>query len=261
MQGEHNDNLCLLAAHLAFRHNLLPTLFDSVGSGSGIEQHDADTSALQPGSSSSVPQPTMAQVALLEALCAEAHEMPQLQPLPADAAGQALRSAQPGAAAQFLVQLAQRLAASSRAAPLSAGQQQVLQACLHLQRDLCARDDSGAGLSGGSNIAAELQAAGFLPSTLAMLKALVPVQNPQRAAAAAAAAPPSSAGGGSDAQGSGIPVAQLAPQLAGRAAAFPAAPPYPGFRSDLLSVVANAAHGRASMQVGRFVLFAAGSSN
>lgn len=246
VQGGHNDNLSLLAAHLAFRRDLLPALFDSLGGGNGSE-------GKQPGSAlalgSSAPHPTMAQVALLEVLCAEAHEMAQLEPAPCTAAGQPPCSTAPGAAAQFLVDLAQQLAANSKAAPLSAGQQQALQACLHLQRDLCARDDSGAGLSGGSSLVEELQAAGFLPSTLAMLKALEPVQNPQRAAggAAAAAAAPSTAG--PDASGSGIPIAQLAPQLAARAAAFPAAPPYPGFRSDLLSVVANAAHGRPTVQV------------
>lgn len=244
VQGEHNDNLSLLAAHLAFRRDQLPALFDSLGGGNGSEGE-------QPGSAlalgSSAPHPTMAQVALLEALCAEAHEMAQLEPAPCTAAGQPPCSTAPGAAAQFLADLAQQLAASSKAAPLSAGQQQALQACLHLQRDLCARDDSGAGLTGGSNLVEELQAAGFLPSTLAMLKALEPVQNPQRAAGAAAAAAPSTAC--HDASGSGIPIAQLAPQLAARAAAFPAAPPYPGFRSDLLSVVANAAHGRRSVQV------------
>lgn len=246
LQGEHNDNLCLLAAHLAFRHDLLPALFDSLGASgsSGVEQLDGD-GALALGSTA--PQPTMAQVVLLESLCAEAHEMPQLEPAAA-AAGQAPGSEQPGAAAQFLVSLVQQLAAHSKAAPLGAGQQQALQACLHLQRDLCARDDSGAGLSGGGNPVEQLQAAGFLPATLAMLKALEPIQNPQRAAAAAGGAAPSSTGDGSGSQ-SGIPIAQLSPQLAARAAAFPAAPPYPGFRSDLLAVVANAAHGRPSVQV------------
>ena len=153
---------------------------------------------------------------------------------------------------RFLVQLAEQLAAHAKAnPPLAPGQQQVLQCTLHLMRDLCARDDSGRGLSGGTCLVAELQAAGFLPVLLAMLKALDPIQNPQKQQAAAAQAPPPEARTGAAAGASGgIQVAELAPQLAQQAQRFPAAPPYPGFRTDLLAVVSNAAHGRPAAQVG-----------
>ena len=151
----------------------------------------------------------------------------------------------------FLVQLAQQLAAHGRSALLTPGQQQVLQDGLRLMRDLCARDDSGRGLaagggSGGADLVRELQAAGFLPAVLAMLKALAPIQNPQRQQEAAAAAAEGGAGGSSAA--GGIQVAELAPALAQQAARFPAAPPYVGFRTDALAVISNAAHGRPSVQ-------------
>lgn len=48
-------------------------------------------------------------------------------------------------------------------------------------------------------------------------------------------------------------MAELAPQLAVAAGRFPAVQPYPGFRSDLLAALANAAHSRPAVQeeVGR----------
>jgi hypothetical protein len=144
----------------------------------------------------------------------------------------------------FLVQLAEQLATASvlhRA--LSEGQQQVLQDALHLIRGICARDDSGCKLAGGGNVVAALQAAGLLPALLAMLKALEPIQNPQRQKAAAMAAATTTPGS------SGIQVAELAPSLAQRAQCFPAAQPYQGFRTDLLAAVANATYGRPAVQV------------
>lgn len=163
-------------------------------------------------------------------------------------------TARRGASMACLVELVQLLAGASRAAELTPGQQQVLQEALHLMRDVCARDDSGRGLAvaGGSSacieqgpspdLVAELQAAGAVPALLAMLKALEPIQNPQqqRVAADDGVAARDSSGG--------IRVAELAPLLAGAAARFPSAPPYPGFRSDLLAVLANAAHGRRCVQ-------------
>lgn len=260
--------------HLAFTCDLLPSLFAALGpegSSGGGELSDSGASNAasgHEGSSSSslaagtVLQPTMAQAALLEALCTEAHDMPQAKVAAAAGAeaGAAETAAAGGTSMAFLVQLAQQLVAHSKAAPLSPGQQQVLQEALHLMRDVCARDDSGAGLAGPAaagaprDLVTELQAAGFVPALLAMLKALEPIQNPQRQReAAAAAAPavgsPASSDGASGSAG-GIQVAELAPALAGQAAAFPAAPPYTGFRSDLLAAVANAAHGRPAVQVG-----------
>lgn len=200
----------------------------------------------------------MAQAALLEALRAEAQDMPQAAAPPAPSAAAANGSS--SATTACLVRLARELASASKTAPLSAGQQQVLQGTLHLIRDVCARDDSGAGLVATAaaapaaaaaagplpDLVAQLQAAAFLPTLLAMLKALEPIQNPRQAAAAAAAAPAAAA----QASGStgGIQVAELAPALADRAAAFPSTPPYPGYRTDLLAAVANAAHKRPAVQ-------------
>jgi ataxin-10 len=149
------------------------------------------------------------------------------------------------ASMRFLVRLAERLALLSAQQPLSQAQQQVLQDALHLMRDICARDDSGRGMCGGGNLVASLQAAGFLSTFLALLKALGPIQRPPHQQQAAAAAPPAAQ------DGSGIPVAELAPALAQQAKGFPADPPYQGWRTDLLAAVANAAHDRPSVKVGR----------
>ena len=168
------------------------------------------------------------------------------------------------ASPRFLVSLVRLLAAASAAQPggLSPGQQQVLQEALRLVRDICARDDSGRGLTGGSggaDLVAALQAAGAVRTLLALLKALAPIQPWRRrqqpgaaaqaesaaAAAAAAGAAGPSAGAGS---AGGIQVAELAPQLAAEAAGLPSAPPYPGYRSDLLAALANAAHARPAVQ-------------
>lgn len=149
------------------------------------------------------------------------------------------------ASMRFLVRLAERLALLSAQQPLSQAQQQVLQDALHLMRDICARDDSGRGMCGGGNLVASLQAAGFLSTFLALLKALGPIQRPPHQQQAAAAAPPAAQ------DGSGIPVAELAPALAQQAKGFPADPPYQGWRTDLLAAVANAAHDRPPVKVGR----------
>lgn len=159
----------------------------------------------------------------------------------------------------FLVELVELLVGAARAADLVPGQQQVLQEALHLMRDVCARDDSGRGLVGaggssassaqepslGADLVAELQAAGAVPTLLAMLKALEPIQNPQQQRMTANGGVLTSSSGGSS---GGIQLAELAPQLAASAARFSFAPPYPGFRSDLLAVLANAAHGRTEVQ-------------
>jgi hypothetical protein len=147
----------------------------------------------------------------------------------------------------FLVQLIEQLAAVHAVQPpLSQGQQQMLQTALRLVRDVSARDDDGRGLSGGGNMVAALQAAKLLPSVLAMLKALEPIQNPQRQQQQV---PAGGAGPQAISSGGGVAVTELAPKLAGRSQRFPATPPYPGFRTDLLAAVANMAHRRPAVHV------------
>ncbi|KAL4436610.1 hypothetical protein ABPG75_003749 [Micractinium tetrahymenae] len=249
-QGEHNDTLGLLAAHLCFERDLLPRLWASLGA--SLDDGAATAGKLQP---------TMAQAALLGLLCDEAQDTPQAQ-----GRAQQGSSGRQGASTAFLVELAQSLAAASKATELSPGQQQVLQEALHLMRDICARDDSGRGLAGaggsngsiaeapspGADLVAELQAAGAVPALLAMLKALEPIQNPQQQQRAATTDSMAACGSSSGASGA-MQLAELAPQLAAEAARFPSTPPYPGFRSDLLAALANAAHGRREVQaeVGR----------
>ncbi|PSC67748.1 ataxin-10 [Micractinium conductrix] len=259
-QGEHNANLGLLAVHLCFSQDLLPQLWASLGGSNGGDGGSA-------GVPSTAQQPSMAQAALLELLGSEAHDVPQAEAGAADSQhnGGSGSDASPwNASPRFLVSLVRLLAAASAAQPggLSPGQQQVLQEALRLVRDICARDDSGRGLTGGSggaDLVAALQAAGAVRTLLALLKALAPIQPWRRrqqpgaaaqaesaaAAAAAAGAAGPSAGAGS---AGGIQVAELAPQLAAEAAGLPSAPPYPGYRSDLLAALANAAHARPAVQ-------------
>jgi len=283
LQDEHNDTLGLLAAHLCFQQDLLPQLFASLGAGSdqdgtdggsaaGSTAGEAESTAL--ALAAAVQQPTLAQAELLELLCTEAHDMPQAQQAATSGSDSSTGAEHPrGASMRFLSSLAQRLAAASKGSSsgsgssgLSPGQQQVLQAALHLMRDICARDDSGAGLAGGPggpNLVRELQVAGALPALLAMLKALDPIQSPHQqrqqqqqagqagvATATANGSAPGGSSGGTPAQG-GIQLAELAPQLAEQAACFPSKQPYPGFRSDLLAALANAAHGRPAVQVSK----------
>lgn len=83
VQGEHNDTLGLLVAHLCFQQDLLPQLFASLGP-SPVPEGQAHSGCAAPGAQpgGDVLQPTMAQAALLELLCAEAQDLPQAAPAP-----------------------------------------------------------------------------------------------------------------------------------------------------------------------------------
>lgn len=76
LQGEHNDTLGLLAAHLCFQRDLLPRLFASLGASLSSDGGEAAGRATL---AAGALQPTMAQAALLGLLCEEAQDMPQAQ--------------------------------------------------------------------------------------------------------------------------------------------------------------------------------------
>ena len=83
----------------------------------------------------------------------------------------------------------------------------------------------------------QLQHAGVVTLALAMLKAIPPART---------AVP--SRGLGAPAGGAASPTAtELAPHLATLAAQCPSSQPYAGYRSDLLAVIANAAHKRRAV--------------
>ncbi|KAK9816619.1 hypothetical protein WJX72_002828 [[Myrmecia] bisecta] len=113
---------------------------------------------------------------------------------------------------------------------LPPAQSALLEAALQLLRDACARDDGGAALSGGLDLAAELHAAGGVQLLLAMLKALTPI----RSGVASRTAPPQQA--------------EPAQALREAASCFPPRLPYPGFRSDLVAVLGNLAFSRPVVQ-------------
>ena len=233
-RGEGNENLGLLLAHLAFERDLLEAAFTSLatveqnseaaGSSHRAESGESGGSGNAAGPAADAAQLTAAHAYLLQELGAEAHDAPQSTEI----AEKGTKTAKGGAAMAFLLQLVARLAAPG-AQPPTPAQQQVLQDVLRLLRDLAARDDGGATLAAGRSLVDELQAAGLTASLLAMLKALGPIINHRRDAPA-------------------VPVAELAPGLQARAEQFAAVQPYPGYRSDVLAALANAAHGRPAVQ-------------
>ena len=108
----------------------------------------------------------------------------------------------------------------------------LLQAELHLLRDIAGRDDGGAGLSGGICLVAELSSFGLIENVLAALKALGPIQNPRL----------------SKSVDTEISEKQLAGGLSARAKQFCSKQPYEGYRTDLISIIANASYRRPQVQ-------------
>ncbi len=137
---------------------------------------------------------------------------------------------------------------NKEAEPL-AGEHQLLQDTLHLIRDIAARDDDGRALYStpappalfSSSLAApsspassspvdRLLVSGLVTTLLSMLKALGPITNTRRNDPAP------------------LNTAELAPSLAEQATLYTSSQPYQGYRSDILSVIANAAHKRPHVQ-------------
>ena len=131
----------------------------------------------------------------------------------------------------FVVELVDKLASLSKQKPLSSRQRGILQSALALLRDIASRGDDGRGLAGGASLVAGIQQAGHIPLLLAMLQALRPIQLPrneeQQTGMGAGGAPPSSQD-----MGAAMSVLQHAAQLPWEA-------PYPGYRTDILAVLAN----------------------
>ncbi|GAB4823120.1 hypothetical protein N2152v2_010166 [Parachlorella kessleri] len=273
--GKHNDNLGLLVSYLCFQRGLLPALAlsltgatsraasDNPADGkAGTQRADSNgygtAAALVSGAAMVAASPSLTHVVLLQELSHEAQAGLSLNMGNED--DKRAGSTACEASLLFLVSLAEELALQAKHGLMTEGQQQVLQDTLQLLRDLAGIDDSPVEPSSISQQptcpVALLQKAGLLPLLLAMLKALGPIrssQHPQQAAQGTA-----SNGCGSSASGSAgscssgavepLPVAELAPALAGKAEELPAEPPYFGYRSDILSVLANAAYGRPSVK-------------
>ncbi|KAG7671075.1 hypothetical protein Ndes2526B_g01149 [Nannochloris sp. 'desiccata'] len=121
-----------------------------------------------------------------------------------------------------------------------AGEHQLLQDTLHLIRDIAARDDDGQGLISSTSATSpspsrscllvdSLLASGLVTTLISMLKALGPITNPRR-------------------NESSQIIAELAPSLTDQATLFTSQQLYQGYRSDILSVIANAAHKRPVVQ-------------
>jgi len=127
-----------------------------------------------------------------------------------------------------------------------AGEHQLLQDTLHLIRDIAARDDDGQALISSKlasvslsalapgprrsgSLVDSLLASGLVTTLLSMLKALGPIINPLR-------------------NESSQVIADLAPSLTEQATFFTSRQFYRGYRSDILSAIANAAHRRPHVQ-------------
>lgn len=139
----------------------------------------------------------------------------------------------PVPAMAFLVRLIEHLAQQASSTQLSQGQQEVLQDGLQLLRDIAGRADDGAWLGGGLPLVQPALDAGAVPLLLAALAALEPINS-----------------GGDSSRGRGPPsarVQELVPVLAERAECLPLQPPYRGYRTDLLAVLANLAFRRPAV--------------
>lgn len=214
-KGRNNDTLGLLLTYLALHKGLLGKLFkglSSIGKEGRLENAQSDQGRTP--DSGVAQQMTAAHAYLLQELCAETHHAPTT----AESLINYRVEGRGDGSMAFLVQLIESLAASS-AQPLDTLHQQVLQDAMHLIREVCGRDDHGAALSGGVTLVAWLQAAGMVPLLLSMLKALGPIENPRRSVA----------------PGPEQPLADLAPALREKAAAYASTAPYVGYRSDILS--------------------------
>jgi ataxin-10 len=126
-----------------------------------------------------------------------------------------------------------------------AGEHQLLQDTLHLIRDIAARDDDGHALisstsksslsapalspSKSGSLVDSLLASGLVLTLISMLKALGPITNSLRK------------------EPSKI-TSELAPSLTEHATFFTSQQLYRGYRSDVLSVIANASHKRPHVQ-------------
>jgi ataxin-10 len=229
------DDLGLLLCHLCLERGLLRDVFLNLGGCGGAAAEEG-----APARAIGSLELTAAHSLLLRELAAEAQHAPGAEAAAEAGAASAEAAAEaPGAgdAARFLLELFEETAAACAAAPPPApARQQVLQDALCALRDVAGRDDGGAALAGGADLAAALHAAGAAPALLAALKALGP---PARPRAGAPAQPASDLADG---------YSQLAVGLAARAARLPSAAPYYGYRSDALAALGNLAHRRPAVQ-------------
>jgi ataxin-10 len=280
---ETNENIGLLCCYLCFSCGLIQPLVVSLATASpnegaravdcggcgtdaranenAVRQHAACADDILRVTTMNL---TMSHVVLLEELSLEVHNAPLLDrptganalnqgttisPMNGSMQGSTTRTITALSSAAFLVRLFRTLARrrspvtsnhGAAAVDVSDAEKQVLQGTLHLLRDIAGRDDGGiAMLCLQSDLEASdqhtrclvshLVSAGLMPSLLAALKALGPIVNPRRDTPQP-------------------PMAELAPSLAGAAASFCETQPYNGYRSDLLAVLANAAHKRPCVQ-------------
>lgn len=128
----------------------------------------------------------------------------------------------------------------------------VLEACLQVLRCLAQRDDRGAGLCGGSDpVPAMCDAPHHLHThLLRMLAALPPPQKPRDAKGTATAAAGATAPASSSTPHAPTPQTPTlaVPEAAGLVQGpLPRAPPYIGYRGDVLSVLANVMFARPAV--------------
>lgn len=238
-RGECNDNLPLFLGYLVFSCGLLEDMFIAL---SGSHCRDTTPGALpagpEQGSSVTAGLHLTRFVAphsmLLHELAVEMQEAPQCQWQLAssdDVATGGILRAGSGRSIRYLVCLLRHLC-TNKSTPLNACEQQILQDALHLMRDIAARDDAGLTVlppNDELDLVVLAVEAGLLRLLLCALKSLGPPRNPRRDDPSQLAS-------------------EVAPGLADEAAFFIAKQPYAGYRSDLLAVLGNAAHGRQPVQ-------------
>lgn len=257
-QQQCNHSLILLLGHLVFRLNaLLPVLMSLASSGEDVVEVRAGGWHLEDVADISI---VATHSLLLQELAIEAQEAPliTLRKTETEAEvgqGTLKHTYESGCGIEngsmaCLMALIRRLAShhlatspSYSASPTEndgslSAQHQLLQDALHLLRDICARNDDGIGLLNDNtsentsiSLIDDLLAAGLIPTIPAMLKSLGPINNPRR-------------------EQPSLGVADLAPGMSQEAQKYVMLQPYEGYRSDLLAVLANAAHKRPAVQAG-----------
>ncbi|KAK9909618.1 hypothetical protein WJX75_005174 [Coccomyxa subellipsoidea] len=220
--GEQVMELGWLIGHLVYVRGLLPELFGALAE---VQSEDNKVGAtLDP-----------LQCVLLELLSEEMENGSTRQQLKVSAEGapeKALRSL------VFLIttirELGYAVAKTGEEAPLEAS---VLEAAFQVLKDLFALDDGGASKASGRNLGSAMCQQGLVPLLLSFLVALGPI----RGRAPRPAGPEAG-------QASSTQERPMDSSITSTAARFPRLPPYLGFRTDIVAVLAHAAYGRREVQ-------------
>ena len=233
---ECNHTLPLLLGYRVFTMDLLKPLLNSLSTDVVCDNDDDTTNNHREGGDLRM---TASHSLLLQELAIEAQTAPACETnAMEEESEQSSECSRQGHSMQCLVNLLRQQQQHT-----VQSSDQIIQDCLHVLRDICARDDDGRGLciggttttTKGYSLVTEALDAGLVPTLLAMLKAIGPIQNPRNPTTTTTTS-------------TSMLVVELAPLLSAQACLYPSHQPYQGYRSDVLAVLANASHKRPRVQ-------------